>query len=205
MPGSLLPRRPPSTIVVLLLFLILQVMLAAARRSCASYRPVSVTLALVPTSGTTSATRTSFGRSAPAMSTKGAAFKTLAAPTEYEEVRRRQEAKWQGITGRFHSRMSYLLSAYFLKAFSPALPISPAPQALSLSPTASLPPWHLSPYPSLFSQVIKKSRFLTHAVSATSFAEAQDFLKRVSDLKATHNCWGWRYVRRETLRSSVGG
>lgn len=46
--------------------------------------------------------------------------------------------------------------------------------------------------PTKYEEVIKKSRFLTHAVSATSFTEAQNFLKRVSDLKATHNCWGWR-------------
>lgn len=43
-------------------------------------------------------------------------------------------------------------------------------------------------------QIIKKSRFLSRATPASSFAEAQTFLRDVGDLKASHNCWAWRSV-----------
>lgn len=132
MPSSLLSRRPPLSIVVLLLLLLLlQVMLVAAHRCCNCYRPVSVALALVPTSATTSTTRTSSRRSAPVMSTKGAAFKTLAAPTEYEEVRGRREEKWRG--GDV-SQMN-VLSAFHLSSRGLVRP--PSHQSWSSSPSAS--------------------------------------------------------------------
>ncbi len=62
---------------------------------------------------------------------------------------------------------------------------------------------HPSTHPIHDTQIIKKSRFVTRACPAASFAEAQAFLREVSDLKATHNCWGWRGQEEE--RSSDDG
>ncbi len=41
-------------------------------------------------------------------------------------------------------------------------------------------------------EVIKKSRFIAHAVRVTSQAESLDFYESVADPRATHNCWAWR-------------
>lgn len=54
-----------------------------------------------------------------------------------------------------------------------------------------------------YEEIIKKSRFLTRAASCPTFQEAQAFLGRVSDPKASHNCWAWRGQGEE--RSSDDG
>lgn len=46
--------------------------------------------------------------------------------------------------------------------------------------------------PGEFSQLIRKSRFLAHAVPISSEAEALAVWERLSDPAATHNCWAWR-------------
>lgn len=46
--------------------------------------------------------------------------------------------------------------------------------------------------PASFEEIIKKSRFITHAASVTSQAESLDFFESVIDPQATHNCWAWR-------------
>jgi len=43
-----------------------------------------------------------------------------------------------------------------------------------------------------FEEVIKKSRFVTHAARVSSQAESLDFYESVIDPQATHNCWAWR-------------
>jgi len=46
--------------------------------------------------------------------------------------------------------------------------------------------------PACFEEIIKKSRFLTHAARVTSLAESLEFYESVIDRQATHNCWAWR-------------
>jgi uncharacterized YigZ family protein len=46
--------------------------------------------------------------------------------------------------------------------------------------------------PASFEEIIKKSRFITHAARVTSQAESLDFYESVIDPQATHNCWAWR-------------
>jgi len=46
--------------------------------------------------------------------------------------------------------------------------------------------------PASFEEIIKKSRFLTHAAQVTSQAESLDFYESVIDPQASHNCWAWR-------------
>lgn len=41
-------------------------------------------------------------------------------------------------------------------------------------------------------QIIRKSRFLTHAAPADSPATALEFMERISVADATHNCWAYR-------------
>lgn len=41
-------------------------------------------------------------------------------------------------------------------------------------------------------EVIKKSRFITHAVPVHSAAEAQEKIAALSIPSATHNCWAWK-------------
>ena len=41
-------------------------------------------------------------------------------------------------------------------------------------------------------EVIKKSRFISHAACVTSQAESFEFFESVADPSATHNCWAWR-------------
>mgnify|MGYP002223812301 CR=1 FL=1 len=43
-----------------------------------------------------------------------------------------------------------------------------------------------------FCQVIKKSKFVGRAAPATSSEDAVLYIQRVSDGKATHNCWAYR-------------
>jgi len=45
-------------------------------------------------------------------------------------------------------------------------------------------------------QEIRKSRFTAHALSAASEEAALEFLQRVADPAATHNCWAWRIGQR---------
>lgn len=42
------------------------------------------------------------------------------------------------------------------------------------------------------SEDIKKSRFLAQAAPVQTPAQALDFIRQVSDLAATHNCWAYR-------------
>lgn len=41
-------------------------------------------------------------------------------------------------------------------------------------------------------QEIRKSKFIANAQAVTSEQLAMDYLRRVSDPGATHNCWAWR-------------
>eukprot|EP01039_Chlorochromonas_danica_P009812 gene9814-10854_t len=43
-----------------------------------------------------------------------------------------------------------------------------------------------------YEEVIKKSKFLVFAARAKTFDDAMTYLKKVEDLKATHNCWAWK-------------
>jgi len=45
-------------------------------------------------------------------------------------------------------------------------------------------------------QEIRKSRFTAHALSVPSEEAALEFLQRVADPAATHNCWAWRIGQR---------
>lgn len=46
--------------------------------------------------------------------------------------------------------------------------------------------------PASFEEIIKKSRFVSHAACVTSQADSLDFYESVADPAATHNCWAWR-------------
>lgn len=52
-------------------------------------------------------------------------------------------------------------------------------------------------------EIIKKSRFVSHAACVTSQAESLDFYESVADPEATHNCWAWRIDYQ--IRSSDDG
>jgi uncharacterized YigZ family protein len=43
-----------------------------------------------------------------------------------------------------------------------------------------------------YCQEIKKSKFIGYAAPATTFEDAQLFMNKVKDAKATHNCWAYR-------------
>src|SRR5262249_55886255 len=43
-----------------------------------------------------------------------------------------------------------------------------------------------------FTQEIRKSKFAANAANVASPAAAAEFVERVSDRSATHNCWAWR-------------
>ena len=43
-----------------------------------------------------------------------------------------------------------------------------------------------------YAQEIRKSRFLAQAAPVASTAQAQAYVREVSDSAATHNCWAWR-------------
>jgi len=45
-------------------------------------------------------------------------------------------------------------------------------------------------------QEIRKSRFTANAISIASEEAAQEFLRRIADPAATHNCWAWRIGQR---------
>ena len=57
---------------------------------------------------------------------------------------------------------------------------------------------------SRFEEVIKKSRFIGLAAPVTSAAEALEFVKANSDLKARHNCFAWRLAD-GTMRTNGDG
>ncbi|HET8941716.1 MAG TPA: YigZ family protein [Rudaea sp.] len=46
--------------------------------------------------------------------------------------------------------------------------------------------------PAQFAQEIRKSRFVANAANVASPQAALDFVARVSDATASHNCWAWR-------------
>jgi uncharacterized YigZ family protein len=46
--------------------------------------------------------------------------------------------------------------------------------------------------PARFELEVRKSRFLVHADSAESPESAQQFVARIADAGATHNCWAYR-------------
>lgn len=46
--------------------------------------------------------------------------------------------------------------------------------------------------PTELTEEIKKSRFIVNAAPVTSANQAVDFIKHISDLSATHNCWAWK-------------
>lgn len=46
--------------------------------------------------------------------------------------------------------------------------------------------------PIIYTEDIKKSKFVTYIKSASSIDEALQFISKVQDLKATHNCWAYR-------------
>lgn len=54
-----------------------------------------------------------------------------------------------------------------------------------------------------YEEVIKKSKFLVFAARAKTFDDAMAYLKKVEDLKATHNCWAWKSTT--TFRISDDG
>ncbi len=54
-----------------------------------------------------------------------------------------------------------------------------------------------------YSEEIKKSRFICRAAAVKTPEQAMDFLKRVSEPKATHNCWA--YLIGEAHRFSDDG
>ena len=47
-------------------------------------------------------------------------------------------------------------------------------------------------FESEFCEVIKKSKFIAKAAPARSIEEAQAYIEKVKDDKATHNCWAFR-------------
>lgn len=50
---------------------------------------------------------------------------------------------------------------------------------------------------------VRHSRFLAHAAPVEGPAQAMDFIARVADADATHNCWAWRLG--QDYRSSDDG
>ncbi len=46
--------------------------------------------------------------------------------------------------------------------------------------------------PFCLTEEIKKSRFIVNAASINTVQEASEFIEKVSDLTATHNCWAWK-------------
>jgi uncharacterized YigZ family protein len=50
--------------------------------------------------------------------------------------------------------------------------------------------------PTRLSHEIRKSKFVANASNVSSDDAAADFLARVSDTTATHNCWAWRVGQR---------
>jgi uncharacterized YigZ family protein len=50
--------------------------------------------------------------------------------------------------------------------------------------------------PARLAQEIRKSKFVANAANVASQAAALDFLERISDQNATHNCWAWRIGQR---------
>jgi putative IMPACT (imprinted ancient) family translation regulator len=50
---------------------------------------------------------------------------------------------------------------------------------------------------------VRHSRFLAHAAPVESPTQAMDFVARVADADATHNCWAWRLG--QDYRSSDDG
>ncbi|MDR3389834.1 MAG: IMPACT family protein [Rudaea sp.] len=57
--------------------------------------------------------------------------------------------------------------------------------------------------PAQLSREIRKSKFIANAANTTSEEAAIEFLERMSDAAATHNCWAWRIGER--YRSSDDG
>jgi len=57
--------------------------------------------------------------------------------------------------------------------------------------------------PATHSLEVRHSRFLAHAAPVDAPATAMEFLARVSDPDATHNCWAWRIG--QDYRSSDDG
>lgn len=45
--------------------------------------------------------------------------------------------------------------------------------------------------PASHEATIKRSRFIAHAQRCDSEAQAREFLSRISDPSASHNCWAW--------------
>ena len=56
---------------------------------------------------------------------------------------------------------------------------------------------------SVAEETIKKSRFVATCLRADTYAEVVQFVKKASDPKARHNCWGW--VGSQSQRSSDDG
>lgn len=52
-------------------------------------------------------------------------------------------------------------------------------------------------------EIVKKSRFVATCFPAASWIDAKDFLGRIGDPRARHNCWAW--VGANTARSSDDG
>jgi uncharacterized YigZ family protein len=50
--------------------------------------------------------------------------------------------------------------------------------------------------PARLAQEIRKSKFVANAANVASEEAALEFLKRISDPGATHNCWAWRIGQR---------
>ena len=50
--------------------------------------------------------------------------------------------------------------------------------------------------PARLFQEIRKSKFVANAHNVASEAAAVDFMRRVSESSATHNCWAWRIGQR---------
>ncbi len=50
--------------------------------------------------------------------------------------------------------------------------------------------------PARLAQEIRKSKFVANAANVASEPAAVDFLERISDAGATHNCWAWRVGQR---------
>jgi uncharacterized YigZ family protein len=50
--------------------------------------------------------------------------------------------------------------------------------------------------PARLAQEIRKSKFVANAANVASDAAALEFLERISDPAASHNCWAWRIGQR---------
>ncbi|TBU96289.1 IMPACT family protein [Stutzerimonas kirkiae] len=46
--------------------------------------------------------------------------------------------------------------------------------------------------PCEYQEIIRKSRFLTHAAQVDTPEQALAFIQRISDPSASHNCWAWK-------------